>query len=166
MNDEALRIEAMEAADWPAVERIYAEGIEDGQATFETAAPGWEAWDRGNLAFGRLLARAGAEVVGWGALAPVSARPCYAGVAEATVYVARAWRGRGAGAELLGGLVAVSEAHGIWTLQGATFPENTASLALQARLGFRVIGRRERIGKHHGRWRDTVLTERRSPRVD
>ena len=139
----------MTSDDWPRVRAIYEDGIATGQATFETEAPSWEQWDSAHLPSGRLVARDGDLVVGWGALSPVSRRLCYAGVAEASVYVDESARGRGIGRALLEHLIAASEAQGIWTLQGATFPENTASLRLQAGCG----------------WRDTVLTERRSGKV-
>jgi phosphinothricin acetyltransferase len=119
-------------------------------------------WDAGHLAVGRLVARVGDAVAGWCALSPVSRRACYAGVAEASVYVAAAHRGRGVGRALLLRLIGESERAGIWTLQAGTFPENAASLRLQEACGFRVVGRRERIGRMNGVWRDTVLTERRS----
>jgi L-amino acid N-acyltransferase YncA len=155
-------ITAMTAADWPAVRAIYVEGIATGQATFETDAPDWPAWDASKLPHSRLVARVGDEVVGWAVLSPTSKRAVYAGVAEVSVYVASAQRGRGVGKQLLEAVIAESERNGIWTLQGGTFPENTASLRLQEACGFRVIGRRERVGRHHGVWRDTILTERRS----
>ena len=158
-------VTALRDDDWEAVRRIYLEGIATGQATFETDAPEWEAWDRAHLRVGRLAARAGAEVLGWTALSPVSSRRVYAGVAEVSVYVAAAARGRGVGKALLQALIAESERAGIWTLQGSVFPENTASLALQQSCGFRIVGRRERIARHHGIWRDVFLTERRSPVV-
>ena len=155
----------MTAADWEAVRAIYQAGIATGDATFETAAPPWEQWDAAHLAVGRLVARAAAGVVGWAALSPVSKRRVYAGVAEVSLYVAAAHRGCGVGAALLRALIAESERLGIWTLQGGTFPENAASLRLQESCGFRVVGRRERIGQMNGVWRDTILTERRSPVV-
>ena len=155
-------IEPMTPADWDAVRDIYLDGIASGQATFETAAPPWEAWDAAHHPFGRLVARAGDRVVGWAALAPVSRRQCYAGVAEASGYVAADGRGHGVGRRLLEVLVAESERHGVWTLQGATFADNEASLRLQRRCGFREVGRRERVAQLRGVWRDTVLTERRS----
>ncbi len=158
-------IEPMTAADWPQVRGVYAEGITSGQATFETEPPAWEAWDAGHLPVCRLVARQGEVVLGWAALGPVSRRACYVGVAEISVYVAADARGHGVGTALLRELVAQSERHGIWTLQGATFAENAASLRMQAACGFRVVGRRERIARLHGVWRDTVLTERRSPVV-
>jgi len=161
-----LRIERLTEAHWPAVKRIFEEGIAGGDATFETAAPTWAAWDRGHLAGHRLVAVGDGAVVGWAALAPVSDRCAYAGVAEVSVYVAAAAAGQGVGRALLERLVADSEAAGIWTVQAGIFPENAASLALHRRCGFRTVGVRERLGKMDGRWRDVVLLERRSPVVD
>ncbi len=155
----------MTPADWDAVRAIYLEGIATGNATFETDAPDWEAWDRARLPDCRLVARLEDGVAGWGALSAVSSRPAYAGVAEASVYVAAIARSRGLGKSLLRALVAASEEAGFWTLQGAIFPENTASLALVKACGFRQVGRRERIGHRDGVWRDTILVERRSPHV-
>ncbi|HEX8694489.1 MAG TPA: GNAT family N-acetyltransferase [Longimicrobium sp.] len=157
-----IPIEEMTAEDWPRVREIYLEGIATGQATFETEAPPWERWDAGHLPRPRLVARDGAEVAGWAALSPVSARAVYAGVAEVSVYVAASHRGRGVGRQLLERLVEGSEAAGIWTLQASIFPENVASIALHAAFGFRVVGVRRRIARHHGAWRDTVILERRS----
>jgi L-amino acid N-acyltransferase YncA len=160
----ALR--AMTPADWPAVAEIYREGIATGHATFNTDAPTWEAWDKGHLAACRLVAVEGGDVLGWAALIPVSDRCVYAGVAEESVYVAATARGKGVGKALLAGLIAASEAEGIWTLQAGIFPENAASVALHERLGFRVVGRRERLGRMAGGpWRDVLLLERRSGTV-
>jgi phosphinothricin acetyltransferase len=150
--------------DWPEVRSIYEEGIATGLATFETAAPSWEQFDTSRLTHSRLMARED-KILGWAALSPVSARACYGGVAEVAIYVAAAARGRGVGRTLVEALIRSSEAHGIWTLQGAVIAENAASLALLARCGFRVVGHRERIAKLAGVWRSTVLTERRSQRV-
>jgi phosphinothricin acetyltransferase len=155
-------LDAMGPGDWEHVRAIYLEGIATGQATFEVESPSWEEWDRGHHSFARLVACADGRVVGWGALSPVSRRRCYAGVAEVSVYVNGSERGRGIGRQLLLALIAESERQGIWTLQGATFPENTASLRLQRSCGFREVGRRERVAQLRGVWRDTVLTERRS----
>lgn len=157
-----LAIGPLESGDWPEARAIYQEGIETGQATFEVQAPSWEQWDAGHLAVGRLVARRAERVLGWAALCPVSRRECYAGVAEVSVYVRASERGKGTGRTLLEALIAESERQGIWTLQGSTFAENEASLRLQARCGFRVVGRRERIAQRQGVWRDTVMTERRS----
>jgi L-amino acid N-acyltransferase YncA len=159
-------IEPMTAAHWPAVRAIYEEGIAGGDATFETAAPAWAAWDRGHLPGHRLVATRDGRVVGWAALSPVSDRCAYAGVAEVSVYVATAAAGRGVGRALLDRLVAGAEAAGIWTVQAGIFPENRASLALHRRCGFRTVGVRERLGRLDGRWRDVVLLERRSPLVE
>jgi phosphinothricin acetyltransferase len=155
-------IETMTEQDWPQVRDIYAEGIEFGDATFETAPPDWETWNATHLRACRLVARSGGEVIGWAALSPTSSREAYAGVAEASLYIAARARGRSAGSKLTAALIEASEQAGIWTLHSSTFPENTASLALQQSYGFRIIGTRERVGCHYGRWRDTVLLERRS----
>ena len=155
-------VEAMRDSDWPAVREIYREGIATGNATFQTDVPEWEEWDSSHLRHSRLVARSGNEIGAWAALSAVSRRSCYAGVAEVSVYVAAAHRGRGLGRQLLAALIAESERHGIWTLQAAIFPENAASIALHERLGFRLAGTRERIAQRDGRWRDTALLERRS----
>ena len=157
-----FRIDEMRPADWEAVRAIYQAGIEGGQATFETEAPAWASWDAAHLRICRLVARTADQVIGWVALSPVSRRKCYEGVAEFSVYIHPDHQGQGVGAALLAALIPAAELHGIWTLQGSTFPENQASLALQQRFGFRVVGHRERIAEHHGVWRDTVITERRS----
>jgi len=161
----SLTVEAMGPGDWEAVVRIYREGIATGAATFETATPSWESWDAAHLPFARLVAREHGEIAGWAALSPVSRRAAYAGVAEVSVYVAEACRGRGVGNALLGRLISEAEAKGIWTLQAVVFPENTATLALHKRFGFREVGRRERISKLREKWRDTILLERRSTEV-
>jgi phosphinothricin acetyltransferase len=148
--------------DWLEVARIYEEGIATGNATFETEVPSWEAWDEAHLREHRLVAGEDGRVVGWTALAPVSLRPCYGGVAEISVYVSESTRGKGVGSELLAAVVESAERGGIWTLQTSVFPENEPSLALLRRFGFRTVGIRERIGRLHGVWRDTVLVERRS----
>jgi L-amino acid N-acyltransferase YncA len=150
---------------WPEVAAIYQAGIETGNATFETAVPAWEAWDREHLRGPRLVALDNRRVVGWAALSRVSTRACYAGVAEVSVYVAPDATGRGVGRALLDALTARSEDAGIWTLQAGIFPENAASLALHERCGFRVVGTRERLGQLHGEWRDVVLMEKRSGRM-
>ena len=164
MKHMNVRINLMNPADWPEVCSIYEEGIATGLGTFETKAPSWDEWNAARLPHSRLVAR-DERVLGWAALSPVSKRACYAGVAEVGIYVAADARGRGIGRALLDALIGSSEANGIWTLQGATIAENAASLVLQERCGFRVVGRRERIGKLAGIWRDTILTERRSKKV-
>jgi phosphinothricin acetyltransferase len=158
----AVAVEPMTPADWPDVSAIYLEGIRTGNATFETLAPTWEQWDRAHLQAGRLVGRTGRQIAGWVALSRVSQRSCYAGVAEMSVYVANWARGQGVGDALMKAAIVASEEAGIWTVQGLIFPENTASLRLCAANGFREVGRRERIGKRNGVWRDTVLVERRS----
>lgn len=155
----------MTRADWPAVARVYGEGIESGHATFETEVPTWEEWDESHIDSCRLVSVLEGEVVAWAALTPVSRRHVYRGVAEHSIYVADAMRGRGVGTSLLSALVEASEEAGFWTLQTAIFPENEASIALHSAAGFRVVGTRERPGSHHGVWRDVVLMERRSDRV-
>ncbi|MGV9252605.1 N-acetyltransferase family protein [Streptomyces sp. NPDC003697] len=145
---------------------IYQAGIDEGDATFETSAPSWEAFDAGKLPGHRFAALdADGTVLGWIAASRVSDRAAYAGVVEHSVYVHPAARGRRVASALLKALIDSTEAAGVWTIQSGIFPENTGSLALHRRAGFRVIGIRERIGRHHGRWRDVVLVERRSPRI-
>lgn len=160
-----LHLTPMQAEDWPDVERIYREGIETGNATFETQVPEWEAWDGKTRPQPRLVARLHDRVVGWAALSSVSARAVYAGVCEVSVYVAAAARGQGVGKKLLQALIHASEELGIWMLQASIFPENQASIAIHEQCGFRIVGRREKIAQHRGRWRDTVLMERRSQLV-
>jgi len=160
MTDPQIR--TMQADDWAAVRQIYAEGIATGNATFETETPEWPKWDNGHMQTPRLVALGNQQILGWAALSPVSGRCVYAGVAEVSVYVAAAARGRGVGKVLLQSLVEESERCGIWTLQAGIFPENVPSLALHKSCGFREVGRRQRIGKLAGVWRDTVLLERRS----
>jgi L-amino acid N-acyltransferase YncA len=161
---DGLLIRPMLAQDAAQVLAIYQAGLDTGQASFETVAPAWEAFDAARLPGHRHVAADAAtgELLGWVAASAVSSRPVYAGVVEHSVYVHPGQRGRGVGAALLGALIRSSEAAGIWTIQSGVFPENTASLALHKRAGFRIVGVRERVGCHHGRWRDTVLIERRS----
>ena len=160
-----LEIQVMQAEDWPEVRRVYLEGIATGQATFETDALSWEAWDAGHLRDCRLVARGQQQILGWAALSPVSRRQVYAGVAEVSIYVAQAARGQGIGKSLLDALIQQSERCGIWTLQAGIFPENVASIAMHKSHGFREVGRRERLGKLGDVWRDVVLLERRSQRI-
>ena len=155
-------IERMRPGHWGSVRAIYREGIATGDATFETEAPEWELWDAAHLRCCRLVALEGESVAGFAALSPVSSRKVYEGVAEVSVYVGARFRGKGVGRALLEALIRESEAAGIWTLQAGVFPENAASVALHLACGFREAGRRERVGKLAGRWRDTVLLERRS----
>ncbi len=162
-----MRIEPLTRAHADEVLAIYQAGIDEGNATFETEVPTWEAFDAGKLAEHRFAAvDADGKLLGWLAASKVSDRCAYAGVVEHSVYVHPGARGRGVARALLDALIASTEAAGIWTIQSGIFPENTASLALHQRAGFRVIGTRQRIGRHHGVWRDVVLLERRSPRID
>ena len=161
-----MRVEPLRAEHWPDVARIYAEGIATRNATFETSVPSWEDWDRAHLAGHRLVAVEDGEVLGWAALVPVSERCVYDGVVENSVYVAGSAQGRGVGRALLDALVVSTEAAGIWTIQTGIFPENEASVRLHERAGFRVVGRRARLGKLDGVWRDVLFLERRSTVVE
>jgi L-amino acid N-acyltransferase YncA len=162
-----VTVRSMTGADAAQVLAIYQAGLDGGEASFETCAPAWEVFDATRLPGHRHVAidDASGEVLGWAAACAVSDRCVYQGVVEHSVYVAPAARGRGVGAALLRALISSTEAAGIWTIQSGIFPENAASLRLHERAGFRVVGIRERLGRHHGRWRDVVLLERRSPRV-
>ena len=158
----------MRTDDWPAIRLIYEEGIATGNATFETDVPTWAQWDAAHISDHRLVAvergsNGTDEVIGWIAASPVSARPVYRGVVEHSVYVSAGAAGRGVARQLLDAFIASTEAAGIWTIQSGVFPENEASLKLHEACGFRVVGRKERIGEHFGRWRDVILIERRSP---
>lgn len=155
----------MTAAHAAEVLAIYQAGIDEGNATFETRAPTWPEFDAGRLDEHRFVALAGPAVVGWTAASPVSDRCVYSGVVEHSVYVHPRARGHGIGRRLLDALIASTEAAGIWTIQSGIFPENAASLAMHQSAGFRVVGTRERVGRHHGRWRDVIFIERRSPVV-
>ncbi len=158
----SITVDAMVPSDWPDVSAIYLEGIRTGNATFETLAPTWDQWDRMHLPAGRVVARNGRTIAGWAALSRVSQRSVYAGVAEMSVYVATWARSQGVGDALMKAAIAASEKAGIWTVQGSIFPENKPSLRLCEANGFRVVGHREKVGKRDGKWRDTVLVERRS----
>ena len=166
MPRPTLRIEPMSAADWPAVRRIYSDGIATGDATLERKAPDWDHFDRSHKQDCRLVARRerNGEVLGWIALTAYSARRVYNGVAWESVYVAPDVRGQGVGRALLEALIPVSEVAGFWTLLAGIMKENRASLALHRRCGFRVLGVHERLGRLDGEWRDVVLLERRSDR--
>ncbi|MFD5070374.1 GNAT family N-acetyltransferase [Streptomyces sp. NPDC058369] len=165
MNDSVLVV-PLTAGHADEVIAIYRAGIDEGNATFETAAPTWAEFDAAKLPEHRFAAvDETGRVLGWVAAARVSRRRAYAGEVEHSVYVRPGARGRGVASVLLKALIGSTEAAGIWTIQSGIFPENTASLAVHERAGFRVIGTRERVGLHHGRWRDVVLVERRSPVV-
>ena len=157
-----VKIEDMADSDWPAVEAIYQEGIETGDATFESGVPDWEQFDAKHLRDGRLAAKAGDHIVGWIALSPVSGRCVYSGVAEVSIYIKASARGQGVGKALLAAAAERSERAGLWTLQAGIFPENVSSLALHRHCGFRLVGYRERLGQMNGLWRDVILMERRS----
>ena len=157
-----MRIEPLREEHWPEVAGIYADGIATRLATFETEVPPWEAWDAARLLDHRFVAVEDGVVLGFAAASGVSDRCVYAGVVENSVYVAASARGRGVGRALLDALIVSTEAAGIWTIQSGIFPENEASVRLHERCGFRVVGRRERLGKLDGEWRDVLLVERRS----
>ncbi len=159
-------VEPMRTEHAAAVLTIYQAGLDTGDASFETIAPDWTTWDAAHLPGHRFVAAdADAAVLGWVACSPVSDRCVYAGVVETSVYIAPEARGHGVGKALMTALIDSTEHAGIWTLQTGIFPENTASIALHEAVGFRIVGRRERIGQHHGRWRDTLFLERRSTRL-
>ena len=159
-----MSIRELRPGDWAAVRDIYEEGIHGGNATFETEAPSWEAWDATHSEL-RLVAEREDVVVGWAALSPVSGRCCYSGVGDVSVYVAEVARGIGVGRGLLEALVSRSERAGYWTLNAGIFPENEPSIRLHEACGFRKVGVRERLGELGGIWRDVVLLERRSTLV-
>lgn len=160
-----MRITSMIDVHARAVLAIYQAGIDEGNATFETRAPSWAAFTASRLPAHRYVATDHDAVLGWVAASTVSDRCAYAGVVEHSVYVDPAARRRGIGRQLLQALIASTEAAGIWTIQSGIFPENTASTALHQAAGFRIVGTRERIGQHHGRWRDVLFIERRSPLI-
>lgn len=155
----------MHKEDWPYVAQIYQEGMDTGVATFEKEVPAYEVWDANHLEVGRLIATNGFAVMGWAALSPVSSRCVYGGVAEVSVYVGSLFTKMGVGKALMEGLILESEKGGFWTLQSGIFPENKASIALHQKVGFRYIGKRERIGKRNNLWIDNLLFERRSTLV-
>lgn len=158
-----VNIAPMNAEDWPAVARIFEQGIATGNATFERAAPSWEQWSAARCPEPRLVACDPSGVVGWAALTLASTRAVYRGVGSVSIYVAPDSARRGVGRALLQELVDASERAGFWTLQAGIFPENVASIALHKRCGFQLIGTHERIGQMpDGRWRDVMLFERRS----
>ena len=158
-------IRNLQASDADAILDIYQQGLDTGEASFETRAPDWVTWDAKYLPDCRLVRIDGDTVAGWAALAPVSKRECYRGVAEVSIYVATTHAGKGIGTELMAALVEASEAAGFWSLYSSIFVENEATRRLHLRHGFREVGTRERIAQQHGRWRDTLILERRSTRV-
>jgi L-amino acid N-acyltransferase YncA len=163
MND--IKIDRMTDESWVDVARIYESGIATKNATFQTEAPDWDSWDMTHRKDCRLIALINDKIVGWAALSPVSGRCVYAGVAEVSVYVDSGFRGMGIGDKLMESLIRQSELNNIWTLQAGIFPENTTSIKLHHKHGFRTIGIRERIGKMDKTWRDVAMLERRSSTV-
>ena len=161
----AVALRELTPDDWPAVADIYWDGMRTGLATFETEVPSWAEWDAAHLPQHRIVAELDGEVIGWAALSPASTRRCYAGVVENSVYVAEGSRGQGIGKALLEQLLGSADRAGFWTVQASIFADNVASIEFHQRCGFRVVGTRERIGKHDGVWRDVVLMERRSKEV-
>ncbi|MCR9226737.1 MAG: GNAT family N-acetyltransferase [Flavobacteriaceae bacterium] len=160
-----MTIGTMKPSDWQEVSAIYLEGIATGLATFETKAPSYEQWDNAHTQECRLVAKNDGIIVGWAALSPVSSRCVYGGVAEVSVYISDKNRGKGVGKLLMHHLIEESEKAGYWTIQSGVFPENTASIKLHEKTGFRYIGKRERVGRIHGVWKDNLLFERRSNSV-
>jgi len=151
--------------DWENISKIYKEGIETKNATFQLEIPNWKEWNNSHLSHSRIVMILNAEIVGWAALSPVSSRCVYGGVAEVSVYVSNSHFGQKIGTKLLEKLILESEKNGIWTLQAGIFPENKAILKIHNNLGFRKVGYREKIGKMNGKWRDTILIERRSKKI-
>ena len=157
-----MQIREMHPSDWIGVSKIYAEGIATGYATFEKDIPSYESWNNAHLNTCRIVVTADNIVLGWAALSPVSDRCVYGGVAEVSVYVSQNHEGKGIGTLLMQHLIKQSESEGFWTLQSGIFPENKGSIRLHEKVGFRYIGKRERVGKLHGTWKDNLLFERRS----
>ncbi len=160
-----MRIRPMKPTDWEAVSQIYMEGIRTGVATFETEAPSYGSWDNAHVGSCRLVAEENQVILGWAAISPVSSRCVYGGVGEVSVYVSTKSRGKGVGKALMEQLISESESAGFWTLQSGIFPENENSIKLHEKVGFRYIGRRERVGKLDGHWKDNLLFEKRSTTV-
>jgi len=164
----SYRIRPMTEADWPRVAEIYQQGIDTGEATFAREPPGsWQEWIQSRVSACSLVAEDHLPLDGWASLSPVSSRCVYAGVAEVSLYVAHGARGRGLGSLLMQALIVSAEGDDVWTLQAGIFPENSASIRLHLKHGFRIVGRREKMGKmafgsHAGQWRDVLLLERRS----
>lgn len=158
-------IRSLTDADAASILKIYQQGLDTGEASFETDAPDWRGWQAKYHEFCRLAWEQNSELLGWAALAPVSARHCYRGVAEVSIYVSPAAAGHGIGSHLMQALIDESERHGIWTLFSSIFPENQATLKLHLRHGFREVGIRQRIAQRDGHWRDTLMLERRSDKV-
>ncbi len=164
-NELKFALMSMQSVDYPSVSRIFTQGIETGNATYDVAAKDWADWDVNHLNHSRWVLKSKMEgsVLGWAALSLVSSRRVFSGVAELSIYIDTDFLGLGLGNALMAAVVASSEENGIWMLQSGIFPENQASIALHEKFGFRLVGKRERIGKMaNGVWRDIVLLERRS----
>ena len=155
-------IREMLQSDCDCVLEIYRMGLETRNATFETKVPTWQEWDSKHLQHSRIVSEENGIISGWAALSPFSTREVYRGVAEVSIYIANSFRGRKIGSELMEKIIISSEQNGIWTLVSSVFPENEATLRLHSKFGFRIIGKRERIAQLEGKWRDTILMERRS----
>lgn len=155
-------IRTMSPSDWESVSSIYKQGIDTGFATFETNVPTYESWDSAHMKSCRLVATENKIVIGWAALSPVSSRCVYGGIGEISVYIASTSRGKGVGKRLMKALILESESEGLWTIQSGIFPDNKGSIELHKKMGFRFIGKRERVGRLHGEWKDNLLFERRS----
>lgn len=164
-KQNSIAFRKMNASDWPKVAEIYAEGLATGHSSFQEEIPLWEEWDIGHKKCCRILAIYDNEIVGWAALSPTSSRKVYEGVAEVSLYVAKKFQGQKIGLSLLKELINESEENYIWTLQASIFPENKASIQVHTHLGFRILGFREKIGELNGKWRDTMILERRSQKV-
>ena len=162
MKLPSTELRIMTSDDWSDVARIYAEGLETGNATFQQTVPSWNEWNNGHIQSCRLVATVDGIVAGWAALSAVSSRPVYAGVAEVSVYIGKDFRGIRIGDQLMKSLIEESEKEGFWTLQSSIFPENQASVHLHEKYGFRIMGYRKKVGKMNGIWRDTMIMERRS----
>ena len=160
-----MEIRALYPNDWPAVKRIYEAGIATQIATFETEVPPWEIWDKNHLSYCRLVSFREDIITGWVALSPVSSRCVYQGVAEVSVYIDPDFHGLGIGKTLMEQVIESSETAGIWTLQSGIFSSNEASIKLHEKVGFRIVGTREKLGMINGKWQDIILMERRSPKV-
>jgi L-amino acid N-acyltransferase YncA len=165
LNTHQMNIRVLTLSDWPMVKAIYEQGIATGNATFQTEAPSREEWDKAHLSSCRFVIEMDGIVRGWAALSPVSSRCVYAGVAEVSIYVSPEYSGKGIGTALLDKLIVQSGIEGLWTLQAGIFPENKASVHLHKQAGFREVGYREKIGKMKEVWRDTLLLERRNPKI-
>ncbi|PCJ98913.1 MAG: N-acetyltransferase [Flavobacteriaceae bacterium] len=164
MNNYTM-LQEMQPNDWPLVSKIYEDGIKTGFATFETKVPTYAHWDDMHLEECRFVAKKSGAILGWAALSPVSSRCVYGGVAEVSVYVSENSRGLGVGRFLMEELIKKSEDKGIWTLQSGIFPDNITSIKLHEKVGFRYIGKKERVGQLRGVWKDNLLFEKRSDKV-